>query len=469
MKHLFILLFVLTLFGASAACPPGNLIISNNQDVTDFATNFPTCTTIAGDLIIVNSAVTDITGLSSITQVFGSVVINNAPGLTSLNGLENITLINQSLTIENNTGLVNLTGLTNLETIGGGFTILNNQNLTELNGLDDLLTVNVDLLIDNNQSLMNLSGLVNFTSAGQDIIIRNNQSLVNFVGLETVTSVGRNLVIDSNPFLENFTGLNNLESVGSSLNIVDNIKITSLSTLSALTAVGGAIVLQGNSDLSDCAISEVCDELDTPAGGITINTNAVGCNSNMEVETACNALPVRFSRFAAERAGEGRVALTWATAVEINNREFIIQRSSDGREFFDIGRREGSGTTNSERQYAFADRDAPTDRVTYYRIKQVDLDGQFSFSETASVDRVIAETATLSVFPNPAGVYTQVDCPAGGILRIIAADGTTVKTLNIGDDAAKVLRLDLSGYTKGLYTVSLTTPDRVETVRFVVR
>ncbi|GAA3964933.1 hypothetical protein GCM10022407_09340 [Hymenobacter antarcticus] len=98
------------------------------------------------------------------------------------------------------------------------------------------------------------------------------------------------------------------------------------------------------------------------------------------------ALPVRLTAFAAEAQGTAAVLLRWATATEENNREFVVQRSFDGREFTAIGRVAGHGSTTMPQAYTFADKELPARRaLLYYRLRQVDTDGTSTFSPVRTV------------------------------------------------------------------------------------
>ena len=99
------------------------------------------------------------------------------------------------------------------------------------------------------------------------------------------------------------------------------------------------------------------------------------------------ALPVRLTAFAAEAQGMAAVLLRWATATEENNREFVVQRSLNGREFTAIGTVAGRGNTTTPQAYTFTDIELPTRQgLLYYRLRQVDTDGTATFSPVRTVN-----------------------------------------------------------------------------------
>lgn len=116
--------------------------------------------------------------------------------------------------------------------------------------------------------------------------------------------------------------------------------------------------------------------------------------------------PVEFSEFNAE-SGSGYNLLTWTTASEKNNMQFVIERKSRVSDFLNIGIVKGSGTVTQPTQYSFYDPDPLPYAV--YRIKQVDYNGEFSYSgETEVVNSYLSDFTILGNFPNPFNPQTTV-------------------------------------------------------------
>ena len=92
--------------------------------------------------------------------------------------------------------------------------------------------------------------------------------------------------------------------------------------------------------------------------------------------------------------------LEWTTASEINNEEFEIQYSRDGIEFEFIGCVMGAGTSTEMNSYEYF-HDNLENGIHYYRVKQIDFDGQSEFSDLISLSLNVAITKT-SIYPNPA-------------------------------------------------------------------
>ena len=103
---------------------------------------------------------------------------------------------------------------------------------------------------------------------------------------------------------------------------------------------------------------------------------------------------------------EEQILLDWSTASEEDNDYFVIERlHPDQQKFIALGERAGNGTVAITQNYAWIDR-APLSGTNYYRIKQVDFDGSFSYSETIAINWEGKDLVQL--FPNPASDQVQL-------------------------------------------------------------
>jgi len=100
-------------------------------------------------------------------------------------------------------------------------------------------------------------------------------------------------------------------------------------------------------------------------------------------------------------ADEGRVLLQWATATEINNDFFEVQKSETGEDFEVIGTVDGSGDSDELLEYEFVDKQ-PFTGENFYRLRQVDFDGSYEYSNIIRVENELEDFKFLvSIFPNP--------------------------------------------------------------------
>ena len=125
-------------------------------------------------------------------------------------------------------------------------------------------------------------------------------------------------------------------------------------------------------------------------------------NVNVSVNyNIIDVLPIELSEFGAERRAGRDVEVQWSTASETNNEYFVIERSTDGYDWEARGTIPGSGNSTNLLEYDFTDLNE--ERITtYYRLKQVDFDGEYSYSDVVAVGPAnISSQAELLAYPNP--------------------------------------------------------------------
>jgi hypothetical protein len=163
-----------------------------------------------------------------------------------------------------------------------------------------------------------------------------------------------------------------------------------------------------------------------------------------------NPLPVELLSFEGALV-DGEVILTWATASEKDNDYFEIQKSVDGYRFVEIDLVSGSGSSNEVVEYESVDY-SPSLGTNYYRLKQVDYDGQYEYSKVISLSNYT--DLTVDVYPNPASDYLFVNIPSVDQievgLRIISIDGKVVLE-QIWHDDSGIKRLNISDLPAAQY------------------
>lgn len=139
-------------------------------------------------------------------------------------------------------------------------------------------------------------------------------------------------------------------------------------------------------------------------------------------------LPVEFTSFSAIYEAS-HVRLDWSTATELNNDYFEVHRSPDGRTWGYLGEIAGAGTTNEAQDYSFVDESVPRG-ASYYRLKQVDYDGAFEYSEIVWVASENTDQLYVNIYPNPLFDELTIrmsEVPSSALTnyRIITASGET--------------------------------------------
>lgn len=165
-------------------------------------------------------------------------------------------------------------------------------------------------------------------------------------------------------------------------------------------------------------------------------------------------LPVELSRFSAMAAGQSTL-LSWSTATETNNAYFEVQRSADSRDWEVIGKVKGAGTTQEAQYYEYTDY-KPLPGLSYYRLRQVDYDGQYEFSPAVAVDRKEAGFS-FTAFPNPAPDALHISLPPREeplTAEVYDACGQRVRQQTLPARAARQ-DIRLSGLPPGLYWLAI--------------
>jgi hypothetical protein len=134
---------------------------------------------------------------------------------------------------------------------------------------------------------------------------------------------------------------------------------------------------------------------------------ALGLNYNWNIRALVDYIvPVELTSFAANVVN-GTVQISWSTSTELNNRGFEVQRKSEGSEFLTAAFIQGSGTTTEQKTYSFNEK--LESGVYVYRLKQVDFDGRFSYSDEVEVDLNAAKDYQLiQNYPNPFNPSTVI-------------------------------------------------------------
>ena len=186
-------------------------------------------------------------------------------------------------------------------------------------------------------------------------------------------------------------------------------------------------------------------------------------------------VPVELISFTAE-AFAGKVNLNWATATELNNLGFEVERSSDSEGWKVIGFKEGKGTTTETQNYSFNDDlFGITDTKVYYRLKQIDFDGSFEYSDIIEVEVEIPGEFSLSQnYPNPFNPVTNIKYSISSrqfvTLKVYDVLGNEIATLVNEELSAGEyeVEFDAAGLSSGIYIYRLQAGTFIETKRMML-
>jgi hypothetical protein len=198
-----------------------------------------------------------------------------------------------------------------------------------------------------------------------------------------------------------------------------------------------------------------------------VNTGmAVSSSSNSILSTATfdffdpvNPLPITLVNFTASDINNEYVYLQWATAMEVNNDRFEIERSTNGVDFQRIATVKAFGNSDITRYYTTRDAN-PVQGINYYRLKQVDLDGKFTNSPIRLVN--FGKLSGPITYPNPTTSFFNIVAGAEAIqsVSVYTPQGKLIKQVE-NSEGASSLKISLDRQAAGVYVVRISTVTQV--------
>ena len=181
----------------------------------------------------------------------------------------------------------------------------------------------------------------------------------------------------------------------------------------------------------------------------TLSSFSLSSTSTNFTAHAMVPLPLTLLQFTATKQSN-TAALQWQTGQEQNTRDFIIERSSDGKTYTDIGTVAAAGTSNTKRYYYFTD-NAPLEGNNYYRLRQRDLDGQSTYSPVRVLNfSMSGNLIWYSTGTNAAEV--RLHNGSNEMYTIVDMAGNTLRTARLSSGVASIAQLP-----SGVYFVKVVT------------
>jgi hypothetical protein len=274
-------------------------------------------------------------------------------------------------------------------------------------------------------------------------------------------------------------------SVSTSLNTGKTATIINSAVLGSRGSIGTFVVQQTNSWLAPFSVSEAdFVSVDTAGvrgprkpdgslpeilflnlaagsdlinGGTDVGLPYTGTAPDLGAFEYGQIIPVELHAFSAGISGN-LIILKWSTAAETNNYGFEVQKKISGSEFKTIGFVKGSGTSSAKNEYSFSDQNNLTG-ILIYRLKQVDFDGSFSYSDELEIEYILPQTFTLfQNYPNPFNPSTSIN------FNLSESGKVTVEIFNLLGESVAVpaadefmeagqhqLHFNASGLSSGIY------------------
>lgn len=194
---------------------------------------------------------------------------------------------------------------------------------------------------------------------------------------------------------------------------------------------------------------------------------------NFAIGDNISTLPVKLISFNGI-ASDNDALLNWRTSLEINNRGFEVERSMDGELFETIGFVKGKGNSNAIVSYSLTDANVFADsKFAYYRLKQVDFDGKFEYSDIIKVTNSNVSFDDVNAYPNPFANELNVSFNSAkntnASLEITNIQGKviTVKNTNVQIGLNLITLSELNDLSAGIYFVRLSVNGETQVMKLV--
>lgn len=203
-------------------------------------------------------------------------------------------------------------------------------------------------------------------------------------------------------------------------------------------------------------------------------TSFSGGTAGIRVSPGGYGLPVKLLYLTATPIDNSYIRLNWATSLEIDNKGFDVERSTDGVHFTKIGWVDGNGNSTQTIAYKFNDNSVLANTVYYYRLKQIDFDGDEEYSSIVSAMIKDGNGFALNeLYPNPATDKVTIEVSAEAkqpvVIKVFDILGQIVGEqqwqLNTGSNK---LELDLVEFASGTYSVSIFSGNQYITKKLVI-
>ena len=192
----------------------------------------------------------------------------------------------------------------------------------------------------------------------------------------------------------------------------------------------------------------------------SVLVNNVTASGPWALALLSSPLPITLLNFDARLNKKNKVDLWWTTSSEINNDYFTVEKSRDGMNFEAIAIVDGAGNSTTYLDYAATD-DHPYPGINYYRLRQTDFDGHFSFSEIKAVTLDGKTGFDIVLFPNPAQSVLNIMAQEGPYSFVIL-DATGRRVMEATDQR----RVNIQRLSPGVYTLVLYAGENISRKQF---
>ena len=174
-------------------------------------------------------------------------------------------------------------------------------------------------------------------------------------------------------------------------------------------------------------------------------------------------LPITYNNFTATQTKQ-YITLNWKTTAEVNNAYFSVQRSNNATNYSEIAQVKSLGAGAVAHSYIYTDK-IPLKGVNYYRLKQVDKDGKYSYSKVVSVGFI--KPGTIKLYPNPAKDQLNIEGLNTSNISTIFVLDVAGRTLQKFTTQSTKYQLNIGALAKGAYIIKVKDGNGTATQKFV--
>ena len=363
--------------------------------------------------------------------------------------------VNHKLTISSDLDIsYYVTNIATTAEISGAHKITINAGGAEINNYGKInvsdITVGWGTPTVNNYGDIYVSGTIessgNINNKYQDSNVHGYIEVGNLLLKENTLTNNHHIKVTNNLTTQGSSSLVN--STSGTLYVVNDVNITANTTITN----DGDLYVDGTVDDSNGSIAGTGEECNSD-GSTNIPTSSGGsisCGSSIGPLTP--TLPVELIEFKAEII-DNATNFTWTTASEIDNDFFTLFRSKNTKEWKEITTIMGAGNSNTIISYQHTDF-TPINDITYFKLKQTDFDGKFSYSKIISIENK-KNTKSLSAFPNPTKDIIIID----GInslnkIKVFNIMGQDISSLvDIIAETEAHIRINFNKLPNGIYII----------------
>ena len=215
--------------------------------------------------------------------------------------------------------------------------------------------------------------------------------------------------------------------------------------------------------------STTVDDQRATKGYASFTASVTGGFSQFMLASPTIVIPVTLLSFDARGNGKN-ILLNWATATEINNKGFVIERSLNGVDFVKIGWVDGKLNSNQLTNYTYTDNFVQPNIIYHYRLRQTDIDNREKLSAIRQA-KIKSSNIEVSISPNPA--KDQVRLFVSGTLgltdvNLINAEGQIVRSWRQINTTSSPAALDIRNLATGIYMLQVVTPQSTTVEKLII-